>query len=91
MVDRAGNSGPRSGVETGARLMWLLTEKELPIASAGVLAEELKMEESYVRRVCRKLVNAGLFVCEDKPQRGTPPIKVYSVVRMQPDEDGADE
>ena len=76
-----GKRGDRSGTETGARILWLVAFKEVKPATASTLAERLGREESYVRRVCRHLVQCGLLKSEDVPQQGTPSVKVYSVVQ----------
>jgi len=70
----------RSGVETGVTIYCLIRDGDLPINSAGVIAERLKLDESYVRRTCRTLVNLGVLSMVEKPQPGTPRIKVFSAV-----------
>lgn len=71
----------RSGVETGGRIIWLLEHGDVQVPSAGAIADRLGLEESYVRRVCQTLTRAGLLSIEEMPQRGTPPVKVYSVIQ----------
>lgn len=64
----------RSGIVTGAKIIRLLMIKPMP---PGILAGRLKMEESYIRRVCRVLADAGVILGELTPQRGTPPVQLY--------------
>jgi len=73
----------RSGVVTGVRIANLLRSEKLLIPSAGAMAAELGMEESYVRRICRTLVDEGLLESEERPQRGTPPVNVFSIIEPE--------
>jgi hypothetical protein len=66
----------RSGPVTGA---WIVIHVQRRSLSSGALANKLRMEESYIRRVCRMLVDAGILRAEIKPQRGTRPLRVYSL------------
>ena len=68
---------PRSGPVTGAQIVRMLAQTP---ASPGFLADVLGLEESYVRRICRQLVKAGVLTFETVPQRGTPPLKLYSLI-----------
>jgi len=74
---RAPSEEPRSGPVTGAQIVRMLAQTP---ASPGFLADVLGLEESYVRRICRQLVKAGVLTFEVVPQRGTPPLKLYSLV-----------
>ena len=71
-VEKADRAGP----VTGAKIILLVQRRPM---SSGNLASRLQMEESYIRRVCRTLVEAGILRAEIKPQRGTRPLRVYSL------------
>lgn len=69
--------GGRAGAVTGARIVAYLAASP---ASSGTIALALRMEESYVRRTCRMLLQAGILTFEVVPQKGTPPLKLYSLI-----------
>jgi hypothetical protein len=76
IVPGAVEKADRSGPVTGARIVLFVQRRPM---SSGALANRLRMEESYIRRVCRMLVDAGILRAEIKPQRGTRPLRVYSL------------
>lgn len=84
-------SRPRSGVLLGFRLASLLllqipeVRQALKLSHPEVscdpvsLSTHLSLEQSYVRRVMRLLRDEGVAQVVEIPQRGTPPIHVYSI------------